>query len=85
MTSAEARASWRDCKTTSRRNRRDGLIVVKVRRPDALERVDADLALIRRLAQTARRRWALADRYDVIGLAEEFANTLRAELDYVRG
>ena len=59
-------------------------VIVKVRRPDALERVEADLALIQRLAQTASGRWELAARYDVIGLAEEFADTLRAELDYVR-
>lgn len=59
-------------------------VIVKVRRPGAVERIEADLALIHRLAETASRRWELADRYDVVGLADEFADTLRAELDYVR-
>lgn len=59
-------------------------VIVKVRRPRALERIEADLALIHRLAETASRRWELADRYDVVGLSEEFAETLRGELDYVR-
>jgi len=59
-------------------------VIVKVRRPGALERIEADLALIHRLAETASRRWELADRYDLVGLVEEFGDTLRAELDYVR-
>ena len=29
-------------------------------------------------------RWEAAARIDVVGLAEEFARTLRAELDYLR-
>lgn len=59
-------------------------VIVKVRRPGAVEVVDADLALIRRLAETAVRRSELADRYDAVGLVEEFSDTLRAELDYTR-
>lgn len=59
-------------------------VVVKVRRPRAVERVEADLALLRRVALTASRRSQIAARYDVVGLVEEFADTLRAELDYVR-
>lgn len=59
-------------------------VIVKVRRPGAVERIEADLALIAGLADSASRRWDLADRYDVVGLVQEFADTLRAELDYVR-
>ena len=59
-------------------------VVVKVRRPGAVEQVEADLALLHHLAVTASQRWELASQYDVVGLVEEFAQTLRAELDYVR-
>ena len=59
-------------------------VVVKVRRPRVVEQVEADLALLQNLAVTASRRSELADRYDVVGLAQEFAQTLRAELDYVQ-
>lgn len=59
-------------------------VVVKVRRPGVVEQVEQDLEILQNLAAAASRRWELADRYDVVGLAEEFAQTLRAELDYLR-
>ncbi len=63
---------------------RDGTeVVVKVRRPDVERQVEEDLEILQNLSATASRRWELADQYDVVGLAEEFAQTLRQELDYV--
>ncbi|MGN6675350.1 MAG: ABC1 kinase family protein [Thermomicrobiales bacterium] len=59
-------------------------VVVKVRRPGAVEQIEADLGIIQQLAAAASRRWAFADRYDLEGLAHEFGQTLRAELDYLR-
>lgn len=59
-------------------------VVVKVRRPGVVEQVEQDLELLLNLAATASRRWELAEEYDLVGLAEEFAQTLRAELDYLR-
>ena len=59
-------------------------VVVKVRRPGVVEQVEEDLEILRELAAAASRRWERADEYDVVGLTEEFAQTLRAELDYVR-
>lgn len=59
-------------------------VVVKVRRPGVVEQVQEDLEILQSLAITASRHWQLAERYDVISLAQEFAHTLRAELDYVR-
>ncbi len=59
-------------------------VVVKVRRPGVVALVHEDLEILGTLASAASRRWALADEYDMVGLAEEFAQTLRAELDYVR-
>jgi ubiquinone biosynthesis protein len=59
-------------------------VVVKVRRPDVDAQVENDLEILQNLATAASRRWELADQYDVVGLVQEFAQTLRAELDYVR-
>ncbi|HLZ07800.1 MAG TPA: AarF/UbiB family protein, partial [Chloroflexota bacterium] len=59
-------------------------VVVKVRRPDVDAQVEEDLEIMLSLAAVASRRWELADQYDVVGLTQEFAETLRAELDYVR-
>lgn len=59
-------------------------VIVKVRRPGVVEQVEEDLEIIQNLAITARRRWEYADHYDLPGLAQEFAQTLRAELDYIR-
>lgn len=59
-------------------------VVVKVRRPGVSERIEADLTILHSLATTASRRWEIAEQYDVVGLAREFSQTLRAELDYLR-
>jgi ubiquinone biosynthesis protein len=56
-------------------------VVVKVRRSGVVEQ---DLEIFLNLAATASRRWELVEEYDLVGLAEEFAETLRAELDYLR-
>ncbi|KMO71300.1 ABC1 kinase family protein [Mycolicibacterium chlorophenolicum] len=59
-------------------------VVVKVRRPDVVEQVEQDLEILRNLAARATRRWDAAADYDLIGIAEEFGHTLRAELDYLQ-
>ncbi|MDQ4133166.1 MAG: AarF/ABC1/UbiB kinase family protein [Actinomycetota bacterium] len=64
---------------------RDGRdVVVKVRRPGVVEGVERDLALLEGLSGRVARRWKLARQYDVVALTQEFADTLRAELDYAR-
>jgi len=59
-------------------------VVVKIRRPGVVEQIEEDLEILQNLAAGASRRWELADAYDLVGLAQEFAQTLRAELDYIR-
>jgi ubiquinone biosynthesis protein len=59
-------------------------VVVKVRRPGVVEQVEEDLTILQHLAAAASRRWPAAEYYDVVGLAAEFAETLSAELDYLR-
>src|SRR6185369_10154093 len=64
---------------------RDGTeVVVKVRRPGVVEQVNEDLEILNELAATAIRHSNFAAQYDLIGLVEEFSQTLRAELDYIR-
>lgn len=57
-------------------------IIVKIRRPGIEARVAEDLGVLRDIAALAARHWH--SDYDFIALEEEFARTLRAELDYVR-
>ena len=59
-------------------------VVVKVRRPGVVEQIDVDLEILQNLAALADRNWEVAADYDVVGIAAEFANTLRAEVDYLR-
>jgi ubiquinone biosynthesis protein len=59
-------------------------VVVKVRRPGVVDQVEEDLEILQNLAAAAGRRWEVAEQYDLLGLAQEFAQTLRAELDYIR-
>ena len=59
-------------------------VVVKVRRPGVVEQVEEDLEILQHLAATASRRSAFARQYDLVGLTQEFAQTMRAELDYLR-
>ena len=62
---------------------RDGRdVVVKVRRPGLERIVDRDLAIAAWLAGTAQRRTAWGARLGVAALADEFADTLRDELDF---
>jgi ubiquinone biosynthesis protein len=59
-------------------------VIVKIRRPGVVEQVNEDLEILKELAAAASKRWQFADRYDLNGLVEEFSQTLRAELDYIR-
>ncbi|MCC3265059.1 AarF/ABC1/UbiB kinase family protein [Arthrobacter gengyunqii] len=57
-------------------------VVVKIRRPGVEEEVNEDLDILQGLAGYAGRHWEAARDYDIKGLMEEFAETLREELDY---
>ena len=59
-------------------------VVVKIRRPGVVEQVDEDLNILKELADAVTGRLEFADRYDIPGIVEEFSETLRAELDYIR-
>ena len=55
-------------------------VIVKVRRPGVVELVERDLEILHNLATAACRRWEFARRMDLLGLTQEFALNLRAEL-----
>jgi ubiquinone biosynthesis protein len=59
-------------------------VVVKIRRPGVVEQVDEDLKILKELAEAVSGRLEFAERYDIPGIVEEFSETLRAELDYIR-
>ncbi len=70
---------------THRARLHDGAeVVVKVRKPGVAELVDVDLRILEELATVASREWTLARDYDIVTLADAFARTLRAELDFTR-
>jgi len=59
-------------------------VAVKVRKPGVSEAVALDLAILADLAKRAVRTELFPQGYDLESLVDEFAWTLRAELDYVR-
>ncbi len=57
-------------------------VVVKVQRPDAPRQIDSDLKLMRQAAKLARERVRQLDFLDSEGVVDEFARSIRGELDY---
>ena len=59
-------------------------VVVKVQRPGIEATIETDLEIIFDLARLLQARTPLGDIYDLPEIAEDFATTLRAELDFYR-
>ncbi len=59
-------------------------VVIKVQRPDIEKVINLDLDILLDLAQLAQERTPLGKHYEMVELADEFAYSLRAELDYRR-
>jgi ubiquinone biosynthesis protein len=57
-------------------------VAVKVFRPGVDKIIDVDLEILLELATLAQRRTEWGQYYDVLSLAQEFANTLRLEQNY---
>lgn len=57
-------------------------VVIKVQRPDAAEKLAADIDLLHHLARLAKDRVKRLSFIDLTGLVDEFARTVRQELDY---
>ena len=59
-------------------------VVVKVQRPDIEKVIAVDLEILFDLARLVQERTPLGEIYDLVEIAEDFAYTLRAEMDYRR-
>jgi len=59
-------------------------VIVKVLRPDIEQQIHADIALLREVAQLARRFWPEARRLRPVEVVAEFEKTILDELDLVR-
>jgi ubiquinone biosynthesis protein len=59
-------------------------VVVKIQRPGIEDLVEDDLAILGNLARLVANNSPIGKRYDLEGWVDEFAFTLRNELDYVR-
>ena len=57
-------------------------VVVKVQRPEAPRQVESDLQLMRSAARVVRERVRALDFIDAEALVDEFARSIRQELDY---
>lgn len=59
-------------------------VVIKVQRPAIENTIELDLDILYDLAQLAQARTSLGEIYDLVEIAESFARTLWAEMDYRR-
>ncbi len=59
-------------------------VVVKVQRPNIQKAIETDLEILYDVARLAQERTSLGEIFDLPGIAEHFAATLRAELDFLR-
>jgi ubiquinone biosynthesis protein len=57
-------------------------VVVKVQRPNAPRQIEADLELMYQLARLARERVRALEFIDTVAVVDEFARSIRQELDY---
>jgi ubiquinone biosynthesis protein len=57
-------------------------VAVKVQRPDAPRQIEADLELMYQVARFTRDRVKALEFIDTVALVDEFARTIRQELDY---
>lgn len=58
-------------------------VAVKVQRPGVRDKVEVDLDILMTQARFMGQRSDVVERYDAVAIAEEFANAVRQELDYL--
>src|SRR5690625_3610608 len=58
-------------------------VAVKIQRPNIQENVKTDLEILKDIAGIAERRLEIAARYNIVEIIDEFARSLRAELNYL--
>lgn len=62
----------------------DGVeVVVKVQKPGVRELIDEDMYILDRAAVSATKHWKGAEQYDLVGIVQEMADTIKTETDYI--
>ncbi len=59
-------------------------VVVKVQKPGVPEMVAEDMHILSRLAASATKHWVGAQQYDLVGIVQEIADTIKTEMDYIQ-
>jgi len=59
-------------------------VVVKVQKPGVPELVEEDMYILGRSALSATKHWKGAQQYDLVGIVQEIADTIKTETDYVQ-
>jgi ubiquinone biosynthesis protein len=59
-------------------------VVVKVQKPGVPELVEEDMYILGRAAVSATKHWKGAQQYDLVGIVQEIADTIKIETDYVQ-
>jgi len=64
---------------------RDGTeLVLKVQKPGVPELVAEDMYILGRAAVSATKSWKGAQQYDLVGIVQEIADTIKTETDYIQ-
>ena len=58
-------------------------VVVKVQKPGVPELVEEDMHILARAAVSATKHWQGAGQYDLVGIVQEIADTIKTETDYI--
>jgi ubiquinone biosynthesis protein len=59
-------------------------VVVKVQKPGVPELVEEDMYILGRAAVSATKYWKGAQQYDLVGIVQEIADTIKTETDYIQ-
>lgn len=59
-------------------------VIVKVQRPNVVEQIETDIEILYKRAAFLEEHWETARTYGVSEIVDEFATTIREELDYTR-
>jgi ubiquinone biosynthesis protein len=59
-------------------------VITKVQKPGVIEQIEEDMEILGRAAIYMTKYWKGAQQYDLIGIIEEIANTIKNETDYIQ-
>jgi ubiquinone biosynthesis protein len=59
-------------------------VVTKVQKPGVQEQIEQDMEILHQAAISLTKYWKGARQYDLVGIAQEMADTMRRETDYIQ-